>query len=106
MLEGLVIWLLGFPAMKDLLVLFCRLTRTRPKNCCLEAIKNALALLLLAAPLCLLVAAYAVTRFPEVSYGTTATDRAVVFTCCLLVLSFCNCLLAFVFKALLRRPGW
>eukprot|EP00434_Breviolum_minutum_P024591 symbB.v1.2.021721.t1/scaffold1893.1/size96936/6 len=40
LIEGLVLWLLAFPSVKDLLIMFCRLTRAKGRTLCIEIFKN------------------------------------------------------------------
>eukprot|EP00435_Cladocopium_sp_Y103_P020223 s603_g4.t3 len=107
-IDGLVIWLLAFPAAKDLLICFCRLLRKRPENCCLEALKNALTLLLILCPLVMLLASYALSICADKVFDVG--DQRIIGTAILagsvLILSVCNRLLAATLKALLKRPGW
>ena len=104
LIDGLLIWILALPAVKDLLICFCRLLRKRPENFCLEALKNALTLLLILCPLVMLLASYGFALNADM-----ATQRLLgnaIFAGSVLILSICNCLLATMLKALLKRPGW
>ena len=64
-LEGLMIWLLIVPATKDLLILLLRLGRRRPRNPCLELLKNLAALAAAVIPILVCVVAYGLTRFTD-----------------------------------------
>ena len=104
-LDGLVFWLLAFPAAKDLLICFCRLLRRKAKNFWLEALKNTLTVLLIVCPLTLLLLGYLLAIFfffPM--YGGML--KTAVFAACALILSVSYCFLAAILKALLQRPGW
>ena len=107
-LEGLMIWLLIVPATKDLLILLLRLGRRRPRNPCLELLKNLAALAAAVIPILVCVVAYGLTRFTDRVFfeAESAMLRAVGFACCTLLIALCNFLLGLGLKALLRRPGW
>ena len=108
LLEGLVIWLLFVPATKDLLILLLRLGRRRPRNTCVELLKNAFLLGVAAIPLLVLVMSNGLTRFTDLVVFDTENSflRAGGFACCTLLIALCNFLLGLGLKALLRRPGW
>lgn len=54
-LDGLSLWLLFMPRLKDVWVLIAELTQKRPKNLCLEVIKNILASLTLLLPCAIVI---------------------------------------------------
>ena len=101
-LEGLVFWLLVIPAVKDPLILCCRIMRGKPASRCLEAIKNAFTLALIACPLCSIFFCYGLTRF----VSNNAVHRAGAFAGSMIFLSLGHCLLTIPLKACLRQPGW
>ncbi|CAL1162318.1 unnamed protein product [Cladocopium goreaui] len=103
-IDGLLIWILALPAVKDLLICFCRLLRKRPENFCLEALKNALTLLLILCPLVMLLASYGFALNPDMAKNRLLGNA--IFAGSVLILSVCNCLLASTLKTLLKRPGW
>ena len=102
-LEGLVFWLLVIPAVKDPLILCCRIMRGKPTSRCLEAIKNAFTLALIACPLCMVLLCYGLTRFV---FSANAMHRAGAFAGSMIFLSLGHCLLTIPLKACLRQPGW
>lgn len=54
-LDGLSLWLLFMPRLKDVWIVIAELTQTRPKNLCLEVIKNILASLTLLLPCAIVI---------------------------------------------------
>ena len=102
-LEGLVLWLLVIPSLKDPWILCCRIMRGKPNSRCLEAIKNAFTLALLVCPPCIITFCYGLTRF---MFPDDAMYRAGAFVASMIFLSLGHCLLTFLLKACLRRPGW
>ena len=102
-IEGLVLWLVAFPPCKDIMILCCRIMRTKPKSRCFEAMKNTLTLVLVTFPLCIIIACYGLTRF---IFSHHAMMRAGAFAGSVFLISFLHCLLALLLKAFLRRPGW
>ena len=49
--DGLVVWLVGMPTLKDWALLVCKLARARPSNRCLEGMKNTLTVCISLIPL-------------------------------------------------------
>ena len=58
LLDGVSIWLIFMPMLKDVLCLVGKLTRTRPKNQCLEVMKNFWSSCALVVPCVVVMAAY------------------------------------------------
>jgi len=99
--EGLAIWLLAVPSFKDLAILACRLTRSRPKTNCLEIAKNLAVLFTLAGSIVILMISFAMTRF----INTDNLLRSLSFIGLVLLYSLCSSILARGIKALFRH-GW
>eukprot|EP00435_Cladocopium_sp_Y103_P009441 s3401_g2.t1 len=58
-IDGLSVWLVFMPMLKDVLVLVGKLTRTRPRSQCLEVLKNLLASFTLTLPALVVMGTYA-----------------------------------------------
>ena len=58
LLDGVSIWLVFMPMLKDVLILVGKVTRTRPKNVCLEIMKNVLSSCILVAPCVIVMTIY------------------------------------------------
>ena len=81
LIEGLVLWLLAVPSVKDLLIMFCRLTRAKGRTLCIEIFKNLMVALTCGLFVSILAALYAVAEYagPNLSLSPTlAWSGAVV----------------------------
>jgi hypothetical protein len=111
-LQGLVIWLLAFPATNDLLISIPSIMRARPQNLALEVVKNAVTLLLMAFPLAMIAAVHwlAYSSLMPIPFGSFGDFREMVYFACycgfVLVLSLFHYLLGVGLKALRKWPGW
>eukprot|EP00438_Fugacium_kawagutii_P008135 Skav234376 [mRNA] locus=scaffold2071:164305:166340:- [translate_table: standard] len=101
LLEGFSIWLLAIPSIKNVLILLCKITRRRPKNMCVEVLKNIAALCVVVFPIMQILACYLGSRYVHGRmYGAWTFAGSMVF------FSACCWLLAFTLRSLLKRPGW
>ena len=103
LLEGMAIWMLLIPALKELFIPFCRLTRRKPTNLFCEILKNLLVLFVIGVPILSVIGFYILTRFVN---QEGALERAAAFVGCIFFVSGCTCLLGFGARSLLKRPGW
>ena len=98
--EGLVLWLLAFPSVKDLLIMFCTLTRAKGRTPCIEIFKNLMVVLTCALFLSILLALYVVTR-----YVGSAFTRALAWSGGVVVFSIVSRLSGVVVKVILKHRG-
>ena len=99
LIEGLMLWFVGFPSGKDLLLIFCRVTRAKHQNLYLEILKNLLVVFACAFFLAILFAFYVASRF--------ANDfRTLVWAGALVFYALCMRLLTHAMKAVVTRLGW
>ena len=103
LLEGMTVWILLIPALKELFIPLCRLTRRRPTNLFCEILKNCLVLFLIVVPIWSVIGVYILTRFVN---QDSALERAAAFVGCVFCVAGCTCLLGFGLRSLLKRPGW
>eukprot|EP00435_Cladocopium_sp_Y103_P040868 s244_g11.t1 len=97
LLDGVSIWLVFMPMLKDVLILVGKLTRTRPKNQCLEIMKNSLSSCSLMVPCVIVMATYSssfILRPPIV--------RSAFFLGCMLLYSMFTWCLTSGIKALTK----
>lgn len=87
MLEGLSIWLLFMPILKDVLVLVGEVTRVRPKSLLMEVIKNSLASMTLLLPLMIVMGTYVGLTFIPALYDFPPLVRSGIFFACMLLYS-------------------
>ena len=83
LLEGLSIWLVFMPMLKDVWILVGEVTRARPKNQCMEIMKNSLASMALLLPAMIVMGSYVALNdfhFPELV-------RSGIFFACMLLYS-------------------
>ena len=78
LIEGLMLWFVGFPSGKDLLLIFCRVTRAKHQNLYLEILKNLLVVFACAFFLAILFASYLASRFAN-DFRTLVWAGALVF---------------------------
>ena len=98
--EGLVFWLLAFPSVKDLLIMFCMLTRAKGRTPCIEIFKNLMVALTCGLFLSILLALYVVTRY----VGSSLT-RALAWSGGVVVFSIVSRLGGVVVKVFLKHRG-
>eukprot|EP00435_Cladocopium_sp_Y103_P035893 s244_g9.t1 len=99
LLDGASIWLVFMPMLKDVLILVGKLTRTRPKNQCLEVLKNFLSSCSLVVPCVMVMATYGFLF----SFVTLLTiERAALFFVCMLFYSMVTWCLTIGIKAVLN----
>ena len=101
-LEGLIFWLLAYPAFLNMLILSCRLSRGKPKILSLELLKNASVMFFQWVPISIVQVVYRITR----GVSDNAMHQALAFGGSVLCFLVCNYLVALGLKALLKRPGW
>lgn len=87
LLEGLSIWLLFMPILKDVLVLVGEVTRVRPKSLLMEVIKNSLASMTLLLPLMIVMGTYVGLTFIPALYDFPPLVRSGIFFACMLLYS-------------------
>ena len=100
LIEGLVLWLLAFPSVKDLLILFCRLTRTKGRTLCIEIFKNLTVVLTCGLFLSILAALYLATR-----YAGGPLPRALAWSGGVVLFSIVSRLGNVVVKVILKHRG-
>lgn len=96
LLEGLSIWLLAIPSIKDVMIPLSRLMQSKPASSFAEVLKNAGVSFIVSIPIMILLLCYVWTRNPN------PARRAVTFTGCTLVVSMCWSCVACALKARLR----
>ena len=99
LIEGLMLWLLGFPSVKDLLLMFCRVARAKHQNLYVEILKNLLVMFACAFILAMPFAFWVASRL--------ALDfETLVWTGELVLYALCMRLSAHGMKAVVTRFGW
>ncbi len=88
LLDGLSIWLVFTPMLKDVLLLVGEVTRARPKRLFMEIIKNSLASMTLLLPAMIVMGTYVGLFFiPGVREDSLVLPRAGIFFACMLLYS-------------------
>eukprot|EP00438_Fugacium_kawagutii_P027697 Skav213627 [mRNA] locus=scaffold2986:641389:642846:- [translate_table: standard] len=95
-LDGLSIWLLFMPRLKDIWILIAELTQKRPKNLCLEVMKNILASPTLLLPCAVVIptwlASFILETWPFFKYDFPLARSGSFLGCMLLHSMFLLCL--------------
>ena len=99
LIDGLSFWFLGFPNVKDLLLMFCRVARAKHKNLYLEILKNLLVMFACAFILAILFGLYVASTF-------AGDFRTVVWVGELVLYALCTRLSAHGMKAVVTPFGW
>jgi len=96
LLDGVSVWLVFMPMLKEVLILVGKLTRTRPKNQCLEIMKNFLSSCTLVVPCVIVMATYG---YLFSFYTLLPVERAATFFACMLFYSMVTWCLTVGIKA-------
>eukprot|EP00435_Cladocopium_sp_Y103_P029665 s244_g7.t1 len=99
LLHGLTIWLMFMPMLKDVLILVGKLTQMRPKNQCLEVLKNFLSSCTLIVPCAIVMATY---TFSFSLITLLPIERAAIFLGCILCYSMVTWCLTIGIKAVYK----
>ena len=99
LLEGLMIWLVAVPSVKNAVIMICKLSRTKGRTLCIEMLRNWMVVFTIAFLLCILIALYVVSRFLQ----RGAFERFLIFSGCLLVFSIASRICGVAMKAMLKR---
>ena len=99
LLEGLMIWLVAVPSFKNVLIMICKLSRTKGRTLCIEILRNWMVVFTIAFLLCILIALYVVSRF----LYFRAEKRTLIFSGGLLLFSIASRISGVAMKAMLKR---
>ena len=87
LLDGLSIWLVFMPMLKDVLLLVGEVTRARPKSLLMEIIKNSFASMSLLLPAMIVMGTYVGLYFIPAFHDLPALVRSGIFFACMLLYS-------------------
>jgi len=102
LIDGLVVWLLAVPSVKDLLIMFCRLTRAKGRTLCIEIFKNLMVVLTCGLFLGSLFALYIVTHL---IYADENFSRALAWSGGVVLFSIVSRLGSVGVKVILKHCG-
>ena len=102
LIDGLVVWLLVVPSVKDLLIMFCRLTRAKGRTLCIEIFKNLMVVLTCGLFLSILFALYVAARS---IYHTENFSRALAWSGAAVLFSIVSRLGSVGVKVILKHCG-
>ena len=95
--EGLMLWLVALPNVKDVCIMICRFTRAKGRTLCLELLKNLMVVFACALVLSVFLALYVATRFAGQEF-----ERAVAWSGGVLFFSICFRLGSVAMKMILK----
>ena len=99
LLEGLMIWLVAIPSIKNVLIIICKLSRSKGRTLCTEILKNWMVVFTIAFLLCILIALYVVCRFLD---AESSFERALIFSAGVLSFSIASRIGEVAMKAMLK----
>ena len=102
LIDGLVAWMLVVPSVKDLLIMFCRLTRAKGRTLCIEIFKNLMVVLTCGLFLSILFALYVAARS---IYHTENFSRALAWSGAAVLFSIVSRLGSVGVKVILKHCG-
>ena len=99
LLEGLMIWLVAMPSVKNVLIMICKLSRSKGRTFCTEILKNWMVVFTIASLLGILIAFYVTSRFlaRKSSFG-----RSLIFSAFVLSFSIASRIGGVAMKAMLK----
>ena len=99
LLDGLMIWLVALPSVKNVVIMICKLSRSKSRTLFTEVLKNWMVVFTIAFLLCILIALYVVSRF----LSPKNFERSLIFSGCVLLFSFASRICGVGMKAMMKR---
>ena len=98
LLEGLMIWLVAMPSVKHVLIMICKLSRSKGRSWFTEILKNWMVVFTIAFLLCIIIALYIVSRFLH----HETFERSLIFSGGVLSFSIASRISGVAMKAMLK----
>ena len=93
-----MIWLVAMPSVKHVLIMICKLSRSKGRSWCTEILKNWMVVFTIAFLLCIIIALYTVSRFLH----HETFERSLIFSGGVLSFSIASRISGVAMKAMLK----